>query len=509
MKKLLLVLFAGVMVMAMAATASAEITVGGEIEVRYDLWDNLQLSHGTTTNMTQTFFDERVILNVDAKITEGLEAFVELDTENQNWGLAPSPVLATLPAYLNHEDGPMFVRQAWINFMIPGLPVGMKIGHQPLALGHGIWLDTHRAGSDAILVYSKPMPELLIAGAYVRGSQNVASTPANFGAFNRLNPAFGGTAVLTNFQAKAFDNEANFYAVLANYTFMEGNTVGLNFTYVNDNNSLPVAGFKGAAIHAYNTELVLDGNVAGVTYKGEVNWLYVNTANVGSILKGLPATGQDYIVSAWAAMLGASYKIGNVATVGMEVAYGTGNDDNQLNGFYNPGGAAFSTATGPKFHDSAYYTPYNSTSYNYAFLYNDKIGQGPSGSGGGLGFGDGFGGFGLANTGYVKVSVGLTPMERLSAGMDFMYLRASETMIEGQSRDLGFEIDANVAYKIYDNLTLSLNAGVFNPGAWYAFAGHSPAGVANAKMLTDGTDPDSPLRRDVAWGMETKLSVKF
>ncbi len=180
MKKLVLVLAIGAMIMGFASMAAAEVTVGGNAEIRYDLWKNINLNTGASTSQTTNFFDERVMVNVDAKIAEGLEGFVEFDTDNQNWGQPNDGFASNVPTYLNHQFGStggvqgaaINIRQAWINAMVPGIPVGVKIGHQPLALGHGIWLDTHRYGSDAILVYSKPMPALLIAGAYVQMSQS-------------------------------------------------------------------------------------------------------------------------------------------------------------------------------------------------------------------------------------------------------------------------------------------------------------------------------------------------
>ncbi|MHB8174661.1 MAG: hypothetical protein ACYDFU_09425, partial [Nitrospirota bacterium] len=206
-------------------------------------------------------------------------------------------------------------------------------------------------------------------------------------------------------------------------------------------------------------------------------------------------------------MLGANANLMKMVNVGAEVAYGTGNSAYDPQIFYNPGGADTTSLAVTKHVDHAYYTPYDSTSYNYAFLYNDKIGQGPLGAGGGFGFGDGYGGIGLANTGYIKVSAGVTPTDRLKAGLDFLYLRASESMIPGQSRDLGWELDGNVGYKLYDNLSLDLTGGVFDPGAWYSFKGHAAA--TNTDILTDPSDPNSPIKRNIAWGMETKLSMKF
>ncbi len=146
MKKLALALAIGAMIMGFASMAAAEVTVGGDAEIRYDLWKNINLNVGASTSHTTNFFDERVMVNVDAKIAEGLEGFVEFDTDNFNWGQLTD--VLNVPTYLNDRDavGNIGIRQAWINAMVPGIPVGVKIGHQPLALGHGIWLNTSRYG---------------------------------------------------------------------------------------------------------------------------------------------------------------------------------------------------------------------------------------------------------------------------------------------------------------------------------------------------------------------------
>jgi len=508
MKKIMAAVAAGVMMLGTASFASAAstITVGGSIEENYRIQGNTDLGGSyfgatkTTINPAHhdsaSAFSTRILLNVDAKIADGLSAFVELDTptSEMNWGGAPA---------LNHQAGTMNIKQAWINFMVPGAPVGIKIGHQPLALGHGIFLDTSRMGSDAILAYSKPLPELLVAGVYIKGVEQGLTT---------------ATPIL------AKNNDADFYAMLANYTFMPGNTVGVNVTYVNDRKLLgPVGLVTGWAndVTAYNIGLIADGAVSGINYKAEFDYIHENAENA-------MGSNKDWTLDAWAAMLGVSAKVAMV-NVALEGAYGTGNQDNDPSvansavGFRGgnigtkggvaapvPGLPGAGSATGRT--DHAYTTPYGATSYNYAFIYNDKVGQGPQGSGGGFGFGDGFGGFGLANTGYVKLSVSGAPMDKLTAGLDVLYLRASENAVANikmntgattwartTSKDLGWEIDANADYKVYDNLTLSLRGGVFMPGAWYEYSDQPliPA-ASRVKQQTEN-----------AYAFESKLKVNF
>lgn len=497
MKKLMLAALVGLMVIATAGVAAAEITVGGSMEMRYDLWNNLDLNRNlnqnTTTTQTQNFFADRILLNVDAKITEGLEAFVEMDTTtngkvDERLAGAQSTDLTAKDSALNYQGERLAVRQAWINFMIPGLPVGLKVGHQPLALGHGITLDSHRYGQDAILLYSKPIDQLLLAGVYVKALENSSGAPA----------------VLNGNEHKDVD----VWAALANYTWAPNNTAGLFYLYAHDGTNVPgVADNTGATMAVARLHWVglsADGALGPVTYKAEVDYQDVNGQRHTDT-----ENGEQGVNNAWAGLLGVGAKVA-IVNVGAEAAYGTGTTGNARFGSQ----IGSSTATGAR----TFATPYGATSYNYAFLYNDKIGQGTAGvgsfnqgGGGGLGLGDGTGGFGLANTGYVKVTAAVNPMDKLGIDLAALYLRASAPSFPSQSRDLGWEVDAHAGYKIYDNLNLDVTGGVFIPGAWYAYAGR-PAGsitVANKTQLTDGNDPNSPLKRNLAYGLETKLTVKF
>lgn len=560
MKKFLLAVLAGVMVVGFATQAMAEITIGGSIETRYAAWHNMTLNHGLDGDPdhlsgTQTFWDSNIKLHVDAKITEGLEAFIELEQDNTPWGNASNP-RRFFNHYVNEDDyffadaGPyssedrkdprnngIGIRQAWINFTIPGTPVGMKIGHQPLALGHGIWLDLHRYGADSILLYSKPIPELLVAAAYAKGLESSPVTPLNRNAAFSKHPAgpywFAqpDTGAAENSNIAGAGSDFDFWAVLAAYTFMENNTASINLSYAHDNSKWIGAFFTGAPmpgpnlngvksnnIRAFNLGVTADGAIAGLNYKAEVDYLHVTVDNFGNAL----ATGHgNYVVTAWAAMAGANMNIANVVDLGVEAAYGSGNRTGDPGIIYGVlGGPSYGTvfddANRTGRHDHAYATPYQLTSYNYAYIYNDKVGQGPFGVGGGKGFGDGYGGFGLANTTYVKMSMGFAPMERMTAGMDVIWLRASNAIVPSQSRSLGWEIDGHVAYNLYDNLKLEVMGGYFFTGPFYAYNGHNDlvstlgtlAVLGNDRVTDDGTITGN-LKRDDAFGAEAKLTVEF
>ena len=333
---------------------------------------------------------------------------------------------------------------------------------------------------DAILAYSKPIPELLVAGVYVKGAELSGTHPTSILTLTGTGfTTSGGPSILAH-------NDVDIYAALANYTFMPSNTIGVFYLFAHDGADVAGSNFFGSLdpVNLHDIGIIADGVIGPVNYKAEVDYQNMNTSVDGTHLS---------LNNSWAAMVGGGMNVMNMVNVGAEVAYGTGTNPNKENGF-----SAVDPITGQGIGNRTYQNPYGTTSYNYAFLYNDKIGQGLNGSGGGLGFGDGTGGFGLANTGYIKVSASMTPMAKLTAGMDVLYLRASEQTLTNldhrQSRSLGWEVDAHADYKIYDNLALNLTGGVFLPGKWYDDL-RAEEGIGG--------------RASTAYGLETKLTCKF
>jgi len=61
---------------------------------------------------------------------------------------------------------------------------------------------------------------------------------------------------------------------------------------------------------------------------------------------------------------------------------------------------------------------------------------------------------------------------------------------------IGTEVNAQVGYKLFDNLSVSAAAA-------YAFLGDSISGPAGANTFTGATEPDDP------WLINTQLSYAF
>jgi hypothetical protein len=304
----------------------------------------------------------------------------------------------------------MEIRYAYIDFMIPKTPVGIKIGHFPVVLGHSIWADTSYWGSDALLIYAMPIKELMVAFGTIKGLETASNTDRS---------------------------DLDLYALLVNYTFMPKNTAGLNISYLlktGDANNASSATLA-ADIKFWNVMLTVDGALDfGLGYKFEVDKQF------GKVQNTELSTSSDIKGSGLAFLLGASYGIGEIAEVKFNAAYGSGDK-------YN---------TADKFEG---YMSFNN--YGYTVVYEDIVGQKTAAST--LGIGD----FGLNNTMYINIGAGATPMKNMSVGLDLYYLRAAQENYSGQKKDLGLEVDLNFGYNIYKNLKWTFLAGYFMPGSHY------------------------------------------
>lgn len=488
MKKIQQFLFAAIsvlFVLSIAAESYAETTVGGTIDVR-SRWreNNNDLNNDGapdgTANGSTAFWEQKVNLWLDAKIAEGLSGYVELQSKGadgfQTWGTARTNTDAAPNSMFNENRAVsnFAVRYAYIDFMIPKTPVGIKIGHFPVVLGHSMWVDTFYWGSDGLLIYSSPIKELMIGLGIMKVSETASNT-------NR--------------------SDIDMYTLTANYTFMPKNTAGFNASYiirsgaassvrngVTDGKELSSAYWSGLSADGvafneindmkfWNVMLTVDGSLDfGLNYKFEIDKQFgkLNDTEAAGIadLKG----------SGLAFLLGASYGVAEIVEVKFNAAYGSG--DKCANWGAAPTTGSACSSTGDKF--EGYFSLNN---YGYTMIYEDIVGQ-KTISGGvyTLGSGD----FGLYNTMYINVGAGFTPLKDMSVGLDIYYLRAVKELYYGQKKNLGWEVDLNFGYQIYKNLKWTLLAGYFLPGNHY-----------KAVNATDA------IKDDAAWAFEQVLSLSF
>ncbi|MFZ3063883.1 MAG: hypothetical protein WA277_01185, partial [Nitrospirota bacterium] len=314
MKKIQQVLFAAIsvlFVLSITAESFAETTVGGTIDVR-GRWreNNNDLNNDGapdgTANGSTAYWEQKVNLWVDAKIAEGLKGYVELQSGRGTtdgflaWGTARTSTDAAPNSLFNENRGLgyMEIRYAYIDFMIPKTPVGIKIGHFPVVIGHSIWADTSYWGSDGLMIYAVPIKELMVALGTLKGLETASNT-------NR--------------------SDIDMYGLHVNYTFIPKNTAGININYLHKTGDAgvaqagTVATFGTGDMKFWNIMLTADGALDfGLGYKFEVDKQF------GKLADTEVAGVSDLKGSGLAFLLGVTYGIGEIAEVKFNAAYGSG-----------------------------------------------------------------------------------------------------------------------------------------------------------------------------------------
>mgnify|MGYP001562046674 FL=1 len=414
MKKILGLFFSVLMMFAASADALAGTTVGGTVDVR-GRWRQNNDDLNNNRSGSVAYWEQKMNLWLDAKIAEGLSGYVELQSRGsdgfQTWGTNRGDNASNQMMFENESFNSIQFRYAYIDFMIPGTPVGIKIGHFPVILGHSIWVDTSYWGTDGLLFSSSPIKELTVGA----GSFKFSETAANG------NPS-----------------DTDLYVLMATYTFMPKNTAGFNLSYLARSGKAFVAGATDADRFdrsLYNFMLTADGTLDfGLGYKFEFDF------QAGTLNDYASSALTDISAGGFALLLGATYGIADIVEAKFNFGYGSG--DKISSADKNEGYFSFNN-------------------YGYTMVYEDIVGQKTGNST--LGAGD----FGLNNTMYINFGAGVTPMKNMSAGMDIFYLMSIEENYAGQKKNIGFEVDLNFGYQIYKNLKWTFLAGYFMPGDHY------------------------------------------
>jgi hypothetical protein len=413
---------------------AADLTLGGRILVRGWYFDNvfdkssapgsdgLPLDTGSTALYTTNAY-----LFVDAKITDNLQAFMELETADATEG---SQITSGLYKWGSHDakpDAELFFRQLWIQYTgsgLLGVPAGIKVGHQLLTLGEKQFLNHERFGDDAIIVFVNATKELHLAAAIVKLDEGIDE----FG-----DPVVGGAAWEDN------TNDLDAYVILGTYKLDKDNTIGANYTYVNHSDLN--LGLSNAGLHA-------NGLLMGaLTYAAEADFQF------GEIFD----SPNDIDFGGWGVMAKLGYKLDPV-NLRASFAYGSGDDDafdDNYDEFFTLVGNDTQSALARFVHYTQIYErSIQTAAFNNPF--NSRT-------------------TGIANTTYFNLGLDFMPMKDLSLSLDGFYLLATETGAWEDSLgpgasvddDLGWEIDFKGSYKLTRNLSYFVEAAWFDPGDFY------------------------------------------
>jgi hypothetical protein len=434
LRKFIFIALAVLLVLSFTALAVAEdqqIKLGGRILVRGWYFNNVS-SDLPMEAASKAVYTTNAYLTVDAKIMDNLQAFMELETCNNDEGTSGLYVWGT---YDQKPNANLQFRQLWIQYTgsgLLGVPAGTKIGHQLLTLGEKQFLNVERFGTDAIVVFVDPTKELHIGAL-------TAKLAEDWG--DRFDPGRQGYADNTD--------DADIYTIIGTYKLDKDNTLGANYSYVNQSDSK--LKFQNIGLHA-------NGLLMGaLSYAAEFDFQFGEVSEPSEDFGG------------WGIMAKLGYAIPNTPlTVRGSFGMGSGCDDPNSTDIDEFQVVMDSDHLSPLARFPHYTQIYERTVRTAA---DDQVlGAGPNR------------GTGIANTTYYNLGLDFMPMKDLSLSLDGFYLMATETDGFGPNIDdkLGWEIDFKGSYKITKNLSYFVEAGWFDADDFYKDA----YGVSDPKAVT-------------------------
>jgi hypothetical protein len=404
-----------------AFAASPEITLGGKIMVRGWFFDNVTADYSPADADSQALYTTDASLTVDAKVSDNVRGFMELETAE--WG-NPFSGEYVWGAYNTKPTTDLFFRQLWISYTgsgLLGVPSGIKVGHMPISVGEKQFINHERFGDDAILVWTDPTKELHLAVATAKLIEGYPSS-------NNLFTNHG--------------EDLDAYCILGTYMLDKDNTVGLNYTLLHSDalgkllSPVKTLYFQNVGIHA-------NGKVSELTYAAEFDFQFGKAeAHPGS---------EDQKFRGYGIFVKAGYMIDPV-NLRASFAYGSGDSD--ANDSRNE---EFQTLMGPGLIGPL------SRDVNYTQIYERTIRSTAQAQF--FGVGDDIN-TGIANTTYYNIGADLNPLKEVSLSLDGFIIRATDNQ-NGGSKTGGSELDFKGTYKFAKNLCYFVEAGAFWPGNYY------------------------------------------
>jgi len=475
MKKFLVLLVVLAMVcFTSMAFADTSVTVGGSVQIRSRDFDNLRFNNGDPSG-TYADTQERVELDVNMKAGDDVKGKIAIWNDFQDWGNIENPQGSAFGNSLSADSGtPHFgIREAWLSFNMPVIPVNVTAGHMFLALGEGWFLRNKHFGDDAWVVAN-------VTGANTAAFVNIVAQKSN------------------PFQA---DAAVDAYALLDVYKFNDNNVGGIYLANVNARTSsdvpypplgsaIPEFSASGplpngiAGSELYNLGLHYEGTLGALKLKAEAD---IQDGRLKNDAVGDPHFSGNQIVIQ-----------GNVALdpVGFEFTLARGSGDSASvsnNTSINP---HITNAANPNVQQ---YINFLDVDPHYTFLYEYKTITAT-----------GARNTGFANTTAISVGANTNITKNLNVALDLWYLLATDkdsaplalyTNDQQTSADVGWEADLTILWKLYDNLSWNWNLGYYKPGG--AMRCGEPSSTSSAEVGSVGNSLNAVM------GIQGVLSLNF
>jgi hypothetical protein len=421
---------------AVVAKGKTQITLGGELAMRGRLFKNLDLEKSSSAG-DDAFYQYQYILNLTA-VTGKTKGVIELYSGNTGWvtwGSNSFQKPANAGTKSATEDTGMRFRQLYLAFPVMGLNV--SIGHQLGQLGVASFVDFSKEGADMIHVSYPIDKKSSVAIGTIKVDENgdLGSSPS------RDADVYFGTADID----------------------LAGHMLGINIATMSS---------SMASEAAYQVDGLWNW---GVTLKGKL------ASNLGYVFAGDIQSGKNKVSGGNTKYNG--YHLRGVLNYQATSALGL-----KLASIYYSGDKGNTTDKQEGF--QTLLEDKNYATFIYGYLIRGVQGATPIGNSALMGPSTPV----PAGTWFNVLGANYKFSKDLSAGLDFIWLRGTYKNISAMSynnssKKIGWELDANIAYNLGDNLTYSVVAGMFDPGSAWARAAN--------------TDPKN------AYAFEHKITYKF
>lgn len=405
MKKFLAVLAVVALVCLSSMAFAADVTVGGSVEIRSRGFSDLGLDKNKpdTTRGDVQDTQERIRLDVNAKAGDDVKGKIELE---QDFGTGAQD-------WGNANGAPLTPTQPY------------NIGNSSTLGFREAWLSVNLPGLPVNVTAGHQLLQLgngwffrskhFGSDAWVVANQTGNNTLAFVDV--KLNEGL----VYTN------NDDIDAYVLLDVYKLSDAATVGIDLTLANDGrNTLGFGGASTKPTQAQNLGLNFNGKTGPVNLKAEID------------LQSGKAKGNDAKFKGNQIVVQGTMPIDPV-TLNFTVARGSGD---------KIGGTDYDG-----------YKTFLDIDPHYTFLYEYKLATAA-----------GAAHTGFANTTALNVGATFAAAKSLNIGANLWYLRSTEKVANKKNvggsatNDLGTELDVNIAWQLYQNVSWNWDLGYFNPG---------------------------------------------
>jgi hypothetical protein len=294
---------------AAIAKGSTQVTIGGEIRFRGTTYQNINDFNRNTSTVGDTslgggerqVYESRIRLSVEAKMSQNTIGFIQMESastgvnfgENTAWGSEGCKSLGGTFKCGDVKSNEFRVMQAWIQHSGSGLfgvPAYIKVGHQPIVIGNGLFYRHNLSNDDAIVAGITPFKGLDITAVTVKLQENLQNS----------------------------SDDQTLYSGIITYAFNKNIVVGADVSYLESrpgslfpapSNAYPM----GVTSRLWNIGFNGKANIAGFTVRGEFD---IQTGG-----DNFPNDSWKY--NGYAVTLGASYTFAPV-TLALDFGYGSG-----------------------------------------------------------------------------------------------------------------------------------------------------------------------------------------